>query len=150
MIYFHLYHDKPHYLALDNYGSVKVSNIVSVHDGDTFSVNINKWPAIVGENISIRIRNIDTPEITSKNIKIRFLATAAKNELIKLLESGSVKLINIKRDKYFRINADVTVGKKDIGFTLMSMGLAKEYDGETKTDWTESDYNNYMNVLNSR
>lgn len=40
--------------------------MVSVYDGDTFKVNIDDYPAIVGEAISIRIRGIDAPEIRGK------------------------------------------------------------------------------------
>jgi len=46
-----------------NYGDVIVSKVESVHDGDTITVTINKWPTITGERIPVRIDGVDTPEI---------------------------------------------------------------------------------------
>ena len=49
-----------------DYGSVTVSKVISVYDGDTFRVSIKIYPPIVGENIAIRVNGIDTPEIRGK------------------------------------------------------------------------------------
>jgi endonuclease YncB( thermonuclease family) len=52
----------PVYAGSKTYGNITVEKIVSVYDGDTFRVNIKDWPAIIGDNISITIYGIDTPE----------------------------------------------------------------------------------------
>lgn len=148
IIYFHFKRDEVVYTGLDNYGSVNVTRMVSVYDGDTFTVQINKWPPIIGDNISVRIRGIDTPEMGVSNSKVKYLALVAKDKLTEMCKSGKIKLINIKRDKYFRIDAEVMVGNKNVGKTLIDLGLAKEYDGSRRPDWSDKDYNNYMNVLN--
>ena len=49
------------------YPDVKVSRLLRVIDGDTFRCDIDEHSAIAGENISIRLRGIDTPELRSKN-----------------------------------------------------------------------------------
>lgn len=126
------------------YGEVKIDSIVSVYDGDTFTVNINNWPAIVGSKISIRVNRIDTPEMTSQNASVRKLAVISKNYLKSLLKAQNIKLINIGRDKYFRIDADVIANNVDVAQMMIKEGLAKPYDGGTKVGWTESDYINYM------
>ncbi len=40
---------------------VTVSQVVRVYDGDTITVDIAEWPAIVGDDIGVRIRGVDTP-----------------------------------------------------------------------------------------
>ena len=41
--------------AKPQYGTVTVSKVISVYDGDTFRVNIDSLPPIVGKNIPIRV-----------------------------------------------------------------------------------------------
>ena len=48
------------------YGSVRVSRLVYVYDGDTIRVEVDGWPAIIGAGLSIRINGIDTPELLGK------------------------------------------------------------------------------------
>ena len=50
----------------ETYGNITVDKIVSVYDGDTFRCNIKGWPKIAGENIAVRVKSIDTPEIRCK------------------------------------------------------------------------------------
>ena len=52
--------------APPQYGTVTVSKVISVYDGDTFRVNIDSLPPIVGKNIAIRVNGVDTPEIRGK------------------------------------------------------------------------------------
>ena len=40
--------------AAPEYGTVTVSKVISVYDGDTFRVDIDSLPPIVGKNIPIR------------------------------------------------------------------------------------------------
>jgi len=49
--------------AQAEYGNVLVGDIARVYDGDTITVNVPQWPDIVGEEVGIRVRGIDTPEI---------------------------------------------------------------------------------------
>ena len=52
--------------AAPEYGTVIVSRVISVYDGDTFRVDIDSLPPIVGKNIPIRLNGVDTPEIRGK------------------------------------------------------------------------------------
>ena len=52
--------------AATAYGTVTVSKVISVYDGDTFRVNIDSLPPLVGKNIPIRLKGVDTPEIQGK------------------------------------------------------------------------------------
>lgn len=117
------------------YGDIvlKKENIIKVYDGDTFYVRIPKYPAIIGENIAIRIDGIDTPEIRSQLLAERQKAHMARNFVLnKLMCAKSIVLKNIKRDKYFRIDADVFVDGKNIADILVEEKLGYRYDGGTK------------------
>tara|TARA_R110000751_G_scaffold86486_9_gene172166 strand:+ start:4025 stop:4687 length:663 start_codon:yes stop_codon:yes gene_type:complete len=121
--------------------------LVSVYDGDTFKVDIAGWPDIIGDDISVRIKGIDTPEIRGTSGFEKEMAIAAKKQLEDLLGNNTIYLFGLQRDKYFRILADVRVDNVDVAKELIDMGLAKRYTGETKTPWTESDYHEYKTKI---
>ena len=50
--------------STDNFRKVK---LISVYDGDTFKVNLPCKKEIFCKNILVRVKGIDTPEITTKN-----------------------------------------------------------------------------------
>jgi endonuclease YncB( thermonuclease family) len=118
------------------YGDVVVARVVDVYDGDTFRCDIEGWPAIIGDSISVRIRGVDTPEIrgTSGYVKKR-AELARKYTANRLRRAKKVTLRNIARGKYFRIVADVYVDKDNLCRELIRVGLGKEYDGGTRPSW---------------
>jgi micrococcal nuclease len=121
-----------------NYGDIQVSKVLYVIDGDTFKVNIDEYPSIIGQNISIRVAKIDTPEISSKDPTIKKRANDAKNFTENFLKnSKEIVLKNIQRDKYFRILADVIADKKNLSEELLKNHLALPYDGKKKPNWAE-------------
>ena len=110
--------------------------IIKVRDGDTFIINIPNITDVFGNNIAVRIRGIDTPELNDKREEIRKISIQAKEELEKLLTSGQkVVLYNLGRDKYFRLLASIKVGNMDVAEYLIKKGLAKSYYGGVKTSW---------------
>jgi endonuclease YncB( thermonuclease family) len=52
--------------AKPQYGTVTVSKVISVYDGDTFRVNIDSLPPIVGKNIPIRVNGVGYSRDTRK------------------------------------------------------------------------------------
>lgn len=136
------------------YGNINVTKVVSVYDGDTIRVNLEFYPAIIGENMGIRIAGIDTPEMhySTKKIKrmprekrahalkrirrLEALAVKAKRFAAERLKNGlKIELRNMRRGKYFRIVAEVWIDGKNLGRELINAGLAKRYDGGRKTRW---------------
>jgi len=118
------------------YGKVLVSKVMSIYDGDTFKVTISSWPSIAGDNVGVRVKGIDCPEMRDDDPKVKELAQQAKQYTVKRLREGKIIwLKNIQRDKYFRILADVEIDGKDLGKELLEKSLAKPYDGGTKEEW---------------
>jgi len=118
------------------YGEAIVTEVTSIYDGDTFRCNIEGYPAIIGERIPIRIAGIDTPELNDPDSALVALSRRAKQFTVdKLGTSGKVVLKNMRRGSFFRIIADVFVDGENLGQLLIEAGLAKPYDGKTKSEW---------------
>ncbi len=124
-------------ISTKRYGSAVVSEVTSIYDGDTFRVNLEGYPEIIGNRIGIRINGIDTPEMRAQCQKEKILARRAKQFVVAQLRGArKVELQNMKRGKYFRIVADVYVDGKDLGSMLVDSALAVPYDGGHKAkDW---------------
>lgn len=121
-----------------NYGVAKVAKVISIYDADTFRVNIEGWPSIVGENISIRVSGIDAPEIRGKCPEEKQAAQRAKQKTVDLITAASnIELKNMVRGKYFRIVADVYVDGINLSNRLVELGHAVAYDGGTKISWCD-------------
>ena len=116
------------------YGNIVVSRLVSVYDGDTFRVDIDSFPPIIGSNMPIRIYGLDTPEI--RGTRTKELADRAKSVTRSMLKKAKViELRDMRRGKYFRIIADVWVDGKNLGQYLIDQGLAKPYFGGKRAKW---------------
>jgi len=126
----------PQLVYAEGYGAVTVSAIRTIYDGDSFKVDINNWPAIVGESISVRVKGVDTPELRGKCHAEKYAARAAKQYAVSMLRAGkSVELRALERDKYFRLLAEVWIDGVSLGESLIRSGHAVPYDGGKKPAW---------------
>ncbi len=117
-----------------DYGDIQGAKYIRNYDGDTITVDIPGYPPIIGDDISIRVNGIDTPEIRGKCDKEKALAKKAKEQVKYLLVNAqNIELRNIQRGKYFRIVADVWVDGTPISQMLIHEKLAVPYDGGKKT-----------------
>jgi endonuclease YncB( thermonuclease family) len=122
--------------AAPEYGTVTVSKVISVYDGDTFRVDIDSLPPIVGKNIPIRLNGVDTPEIQGKCQYEKDLALKARDFVRnKLANAKEIKLSKLQRGKYFRVVADVYVDGVSLEQELLENELAYKYSGSKKTSW---------------
>lgn len=110
-----------------------------IFDGDTFAATVRLDDDIT-VSTSVRLMNVDTPEIHSLCESEIKLAEKAKNRLADLLPIGStVELRNIKDDKYLgRIDAYVLTNTgQDIGSILIKEKLGRPYDGGKRESWCQ-------------
>lgn len=91
-------------------------------DGDTFRVGSYR-----GE--SVRILNIDAPEIEGRCTYETNLAQKSKRRLADLLDGQSVLILRRKADRYGRTLALISVNGRDIGDQLVREGLARTWSG---------------------
>ena len=116
--------------------SYKIEKIISVYDGDTFRADIRGLPDIIGKNIAIRILGIDTPEIKGKCEEEKIVAIKARDFARKaLFNAKTITLKNLKRDKYFRLLADVYFDDIDLANALLVNNFAVKYSGKKKPSW---------------
>jgi micrococcal nuclease len=124
--------------AAPEYGTVTVSKIISVYDGDTFRVDVDSLPPIVGKNIPIRLNGVDTPEIQGKCQYEKDLALKARDFVRnKLANAKEVKLTKLQRGKYFRVVADVMIDGVSLERELLENELAYKYTGGKKSSWCD-------------
>ena len=122
--------------AAPEYGTAIVSKVISVYDGDTFRVDIDSLPPIVGKNIPIRLNGVDTPEIRGKCKYEKDLAIKARDFVRnKLANAKEIKLNNLQRGKYFRVVANVMVDGVSLEQELLENKLAYKYTGGKKSSW---------------
>ena len=109
-------------------------------DGDTFIGDVLLADGVEIMSVSVRLRNVDTPEIHGEcDAEIRH-AKYAKQRLEELLPIGStVEIVNIKNDKYAgRIDANVfDSANRDVGLVLVSEKVGREYSGGKRQSWCD-------------
>ncbi|MEX0798482.1 MAG: thermonuclease family protein [Bacteriovoracaceae bacterium] len=112
--------------------------VARIYDGDSIKVNIPNLHVFFAEEMSVRVTGIDTAEKYGKSPCEREMAALARNFIYHRISMAkdrqSVELRSIKKDKYFRLNAQVWVNGYSIGNALIKESLAVEYDGGTKAD----------------
>ena len=121
------------------YGDLAVEKYLSAYDGDTFRVDIPNVHPIIGRNMRIRLRGVDTPEIGGKCKEENALAIKVRDFTRDLLANAeSIILQNIERGKYFRIVADISVDGVDLARTLIHNKLGRPYDARKNKSWCDS------------
>lgn len=121
-----------------SYGNVTVSTLVGVYDGDSFTVSIEGWPRVIGDAIGVRVAGVDTPELRGKCPAEKVLARKARAfTRSALLSAKTIELRNLRRDKYFRILADVCIDGEPLADQLISSGVGYRYEGGKKQGWCE-------------
>lgn len=106
--------------------------LIKVIDGDTLKVSLPCQNAVFCQNISVRVRGVDTPELRSKNPQGRQKAQEAKAFTIQFTQNKNLNLTHCARDKYFRLLCNVEADGEDLSAALLNAGYAAPYDGGTK------------------
>lgn len=115
--------------------SVVVKHIV---DGDTFvgDVLLNDRASV--KSVSVRLRNVDTPELHGNCDSEIKMAKSARQRLSELIPVGStVEIKNVTDDKYAgRIDANVfDLRGLDVGQILIKEKFGRSYSGGKRQSW---------------
>jgi micrococcal nuclease len=103
------------------------------YDADTITFNIPNVHPLIGKNISVRVRHVDTPEIKGKLPCEKDAARTAKRLIENIMKNSKrIDLENVGKDKYFRILADVVADGKPLKDILLKNNLAYSYEGKAK------------------
>lgn len=111
------------------YGSAQISKITSADTDFFFRCNIKQWPAVIGENIPVRIAGV-SPRLNTKTAASKELQQEARQfieaVLAKAEKENTLILKNIRRGRGFYLIADVVAGKDDLSQLLIEKGFAKK------------------------
>ena len=122
--------------AGSSYGTVLVSRVIRVIDGDTFVVDIDQFPDLIGKHISVRVNGINTPELRGKCEREKELAIKTKERVESLLKtSDTIVLENLSRGSFFRIVADVIIDGVSLGEIILNESLATPYRPGSESPW---------------
>ena len=107
--------------------------VVDVHDGDTFKAIIEAFPGQFYK-ASVRLNGIDTPEITSKDEKVKASAIRARDRLVELITSTkpieNMKISKHMQSQTFLIHAKI-LGLDKYGRVLAECRKSKDSSDET-------------------
>ena len=117
-----------------------VRGLVSVHDGDTCTLNIDMGFDISRE-VDIRVQGIDTPEMMGASKAAAMVARDAAAAWI-TARLDRLVLLSKELDKYGRILGDLqdTSNNQTLSSFLIGAKLAHAYDGGTKVAWMPAEY----------
>jgi endonuclease YncB( thermonuclease family) len=121
-------------------GKTIYAKCVSVYDGDTVTVKF----LYRGECLKYKVRlmGIDTPELRTKNAQEKELSQKIREHVAIMILNKIIKLKCYDFDKYGRILADIYVSDICVNEYLLSRKFAVRYDGDTKTDFSLSNFEN--------
>jgi micrococcal nuclease len=119
-----------------SFGDFTVSRVNSIQDGDTFRVDIDDIHPLIGKNIRIRIRGVDSPEMKGRCRAEKKAAKKARRFLVKQLKTyRKIVLKNSQRGEYFRILADVIVDGENLKEKILNSGNGVPYQAFKRPNW---------------
>lgn len=112
---------------------IQYAKVVKVYDGDTITVAC-KYPKRSNNlyRFSVRLAGIDAPEMNAHDSIERIEANNSKQGLYNLVFNETVRLDNIRIEKYGRLLADVYLHDLHINSWLLDNHYAVPYNGGPK------------------
>ena len=109
----------------------------SCYDGDTCRVDLvasPPLPPLFGENLPVRLADVDTAELRGTDAACKALARRARDRLRELVVSHDVTLADCHRGKYFRLVCSVVLADgRAVGDVLVAEHLAVRYGDDPCT-----------------
>ena len=111
------------------YGGATIKKVTGVDERFVFRCDIKEWPAIIGEDIAVRIDGIAPPSIVAREGGPgKFFELQTKKFLERTFaRARTIRLENIKRGRTFSIVADVVVDSNSLADLMIEEGLARRY-----------------------
>lgn len=113
-----------------SYGNAKVSKVTSADGNFFFRCNIKQWPAVIGENIPVRIAGVSARITTAEDAASKELEQQAREFIQAILakaeKKDAITLKNIHRGSGFYLVADVIAGEDDLAQLLIEKGFARK------------------------
>jgi endonuclease YncB( thermonuclease family) len=125
-----------HQAHSENFHNVE---FINNYDGDTITVNLDCDIPLFCNSMKIRVANIDTAEIRTKdNCEYKKAIEAKRFVNYRLSKAKKIDLLNCTKGKYFRLVCNINTLKGDLSSALLKLNLAYLYYGGSKkknVDW---------------
>jgi endonuclease YncB( thermonuclease family) len=115
---------------------------LNVYDGDTITVALKPFDGLDFYKFNIRLSDIDTPELRTKNKKEKEMGLTVRDYLRELILNKIIKIKCGNFDKYGRLLAHIYLmdctnmnPENSINHLLVNKNFAYLYDGGTKKEW---------------
>jgi len=123
--------------------------VVRVVDGDTIDVNIDLGFGVWLKNERVRLENIDTPEVRTKDFDEKVCGLLAKARVSELTKASNIKLVSSAfKGSFGRILGDFIINDVKLTDTLLNEHLAAIYTGKTKEEIQEQHLYNRQILIN--
>jgi endonuclease YncB( thermonuclease family) len=151
---------------------ITFAQVIKVYDGDTITIatELEIYRSDTNEKnqkkekkekkekndiyrFSVRLKDIDSPEIHGKSTTEKKLAIDARNALHAKIFGKVVELKNLSYEKYGRLLADVYCDGVHINQWMLEQKFAVLYNGKTKTrplEWDDDNANTKLSIDTSK
>lgn len=102
------------------------AQVVGVHDGDSFTADIDLGLSVWLRGVKLRLAYINTPEVRGDNKEFALRVRDYVRELI-LNKEVFIKTEKDRTEKYGRYIAEVIVDGLNINKHLLELGMAQPY-----------------------
>ena len=116
---------------------VHYGKVIKVYDGDTFTIGTALYNQYF--RFSVRMAGIDCAELKGSGENEKQIAIQSRDRLSEKIMNKTIKLENVKMDKYGRLLADIYVlpitnplKKYSVNQWMLDQGYAVPYDGGKK------------------
>lgn len=115
-----------------------VKRVENVYDGVTIYRDLKDTHSLFGDDLGIKIRGIDAPEIRTKNLEEKKVGYQTKSFRERRIAAAfNIELINLSRGKFFRVVGDVMLDGMSAGKLMILAGFTKTYFVGKKMPWSE-------------
>jgi len=105
--------------------AVIVKEVLSVPRPDTLIVNVSIWPDLFGKEIPVVLDGVLIPKLNGKCSEERRLAEKALDFVKEQVKNAvNVSLHQMKRDRFFKIRAEVFVNDHSLQEAMLKAGFA--------------------------
>lgn len=118
------------------YGNAEISRVIEITSDFTLICDILNYPPVIGHNMPVRIRGLESPQNLPDPGLREFLDSLLRSD--RNDPNHIVLLKNIQRGDRFCLIADIEVDGRDLGDHLVCRGLVKRIlkvpSGDAETD----------------
>lgn len=140
-------------IGFSTYSQVYIdqAEVVSVYDGDTFTLNIDLGYDLIIHQVSVRLDSVDTPEKGGRGVRIlekkagKMVSNYVKD--LMLGEFVQFKTVSGKEDKYGRYPGKILIHGFWLHKHLIEKQYARPYTGGNKSRWTNGELQYIINSL---